>query len=741
MAGINEVKYRSKQNNDEMLITFISNINILRKNITIYPPGHTAIHHAVKTLSNIAQVVFAETPSITINMIKNNMLVNGKLVGIKNIHIQNFSMFFSSMGIASLIFTKGLSGTELEGLLQLTMKVQPKKYICQYKEVLDEINALENIRLKAIDLSTVQFIDETSTDSGQDKAQSSIWQKLMLGCLSPDLLETQDAALLKTIKIYEQGPIKTFLQDFNIPEERLLNSYRAVLQKYFHTASKQKDEFFDKQDFFKSIGKAFSELSPEIKEKFLMTSFDTLNGTIDEKSLEEMLHCMPGDMVVEVLTQAVLNKKMMSPMLIKLLSVLYRAGKQTQASKAEQNSASDPIWERIEKIFDVKGYEKYLSEDYIEQLQNISLESGGQQAGLPKGFSKAKHVKALQEQNVNRHLCTALLLVLEGNIDEEVFIGYVKKISQLIPELLEARDYRYLCTIYKALSKQMNKEISSDASDVLTRALNIYLEGSFTAKLAQDFDSKEFKQNQELEELIILTGSSNLPWLIDQYLLEKNKDNSHRIYNLICRFGDQAVEVALEKLTECDIDHTFALLKLVRDSSEKRSTAKIRPLLKSKHLEVRLEVIRTLLEFNDPEAVFSLQDLVRSKNNETAFKAMRVISDYKVSSLASELAVQIKTFYITEPRFTRNKAILALLGSLGNADVLPILSKKAGARISLTRIYLRRTQEYLYKTLSGYPRSSIDSFVTQGLRSKNDKIAATCEKLSNMPRGADISTD
>jgi len=40
---------------------------------------------------------------------------------------------------------------------------------------------------------------------------------------------------------------------------------------------------------------------------------------------------------------------------------------------------------------------------------------------------------------------------------------------------------------------------------------------------------------------------------------------------------------------------------------------------------------------------------------------------------------------------------------------------------------LRQTQEYLYKTLSGYSAEDIKELVRQGLKSKNEKIRSICE--------------
>ncbi len=732
MTDIKQTEHDSNQNGDEQIIFFISKLNIFRKNMRIYPLGHTTIRRAGGSLSTMLHKIFTLTPNITINAIRHHLVVNGKLLDSKIIHINNFAVFISRLGIASLSLTKGITGDELEHLLKLTMKIPPRNHIYQHKDILYKINSLEHIQLREIDLSSVRFTDEDITDSDGTGARLTIWQKLMLGCLSTELMEIQDAALLKTVKLYDQGSIKTFFQDFNIPEKRLIESYSAVLKNNFQALSDQEYESLEKQQFFSAMQKTFYNLSPDLKEQILSATFDTINNAENENILEEIMHSMPGDMVVEVLTQAVLNKKVMSPMLIKLLSVLYRAGKQSQENvKEEKGPSKNPVWERIEELFNKAGYEKYLSEDYANQLQSIALGADSDQVGSPAGFPGKKYIQTLQEQSIDRHLSSALLFLMEGNIEEQIYSDYANKISQIIPGLLENGDYRYLITIYSTLRKQMEKGKGQVAYEAADKVLNTFLNDNFTSRLSQAFNSQSNGQNREFEELIIITGKRNLPWLIDQFLKEKNSKKAQQTFKLICRFGPQAAEAALAKIPESRDKQVIMLLELIRGCGNTVSSVQIRQLLKSNNIEVRLEAIKNLIEQDDPDAIYTLRELVRSRKNETAFKAMKIIHDYKIYELNQELVMQIKTFYISGHAFERNKAILALLGNLGSVEALPILRKKARARFSLTPGLLRQIQEYLYKTLVGYPQAATESFVQQGLLSRNKKIVYICHKLSS----------
>lgn len=711
---------------------FIAALNILRKNIRTYPPGHNAIVGAGEMLTARLQDMFSDSPTFTINAIRNNLLINGVLIDKKNSHASDLAMFISQLGAASLTLKKGLSGEELNRFLELALSVPPKNYLYQHRDILDKINALPHIRTREIDLSAVRFTDEDASDSSPAGAPITTWQKLMLGCLSPGLLEVQDAALLKTIRVYDQGSLNNFLQAFEIPAERLTASYSNVLRSQFSSASEQESELQDKHDFFKQLHRAFHEVTPGLKEQILEVTFDTINTSPDEESLEELLNCMSGDMVVEVLTQAVLNKKIVSPMLIKLLSVLYRAGRQVPEDREQQGSPGNPVWDRIEELFSREGYEKYLPADYAEQLQSISLGSGGNSSGSPAGFSIPEHSRALQDRNVNRHLVLALLSLMDGEIEEQIYCDYAGQISRLIPELLEAGDYRLLSGTFKALRKQLERSGKPAARAAAAGVLGVFSGSAFMSGLEEAYRLQEGGSCRELEELILATGPKNLPWLIDHYLRQKNTGQVLQAQGLIRRFGPQVAEIALEKMAEEDSEQTIALLKLIGDLSDSASSARINRLLKSKNSAVRLEAIKTLLKNRDPAATAALREAIGSRDNEIALEAMKIVKDFKVKALVPELALQIKTFYISGAGMKRNKAVLALLGSLGSKEALPVLEKKAGAKFSLTPGNLRQTREYFYTTLAGYPRASIGQLVNRGLNSGNAKIAGTCKKLGSL---------
>jgi hypothetical protein len=298
--------------------------------------------------------------------------------------------------------------------------------------------------------------------------------------------------------------------------------------------------------------------------------------------------------------------------------------------------------------------------------------------------------------------------------------------------MVETGDYRDLCTIYKILDKHLSDFNRPDASYALDAAIRSFSEENITNRLAEIYDNQGDRHQPELEELILLTGANNLPWLVDQFLKQNDAAMIKRKLSIINKFGVQASRIALQKLPGSDVRQTIMLLQLIQHCKGVIPTLEINKLLQSNTIGVRCEAIKTLLYLNDDNALPALWKMISSKNDNLFSPALKIIHDFELHELAIKLPQIIKTFYITEAALERNKAILRLLGNLGIEEVISPLKLIAAAKVSVTQRNLRQTQEYLFRTLAGYPKSSTDELIQKGLRARNKQISITCRELLEM---------
>lgn len=734
MSKTDSKGYGIKQKAEKPFQDLIATLTILKKSIGIYPDGHSAINHTSERFFQLLQDNFFDTASITIITIKNNLIINGKTLEAKNHNVKDFSQFLNRLGIASLELSRGLNSSELQRFYRLAHAIPPKNQLHQHKEIFDEIKSLSHLYVKEIDLSDIRFTDvDTINSSAPAKGPATIWNMLILGCLPPEQEQPRDSTLLDAIGTFAMTSFNRFLQDFNVPENRIATSYDAVLKNCFHTPDGQTEQFSGKQDFFRSIHRLLPELSPELKNQLLALTLENIDSLTEDETLTDLLCSMPGQMIIAVLELAKDENLEISTSFIRLLSTLSRRTGQPQDNADAPSQQIDITMDQLKEFFNKEWYEKYVSGDYAGELHTFSSEAAGALPGRAVSFPIQDHMNTLQEENINRKVVTALLNLMETEVDEQIYSDHAIIISHMVPALLKAGDYLLLGLVYRAFHRHEAYLKSQVARNALTAALKAFSEAGYYSMLAEAFAVLAGRQCRELEELIVLTCADNLPWLIDLYVEESNAERNRQIFALICQFGDYAAEETLQKLPGSSVDETIALLKLIQACGGNTSSYQVRRLLKSSHSEVRMEAIKALLKSKDPAAVTALQKLLHANSKTTVSQALNIIQEYDVQELAPDLASLLKTLFISKVILERNKAILSTLGTLGNVNVLPALKKTAFSRFSFNPQHLRQTQEFLYNTLIGYPRSSVQELVLRGLRSKNKIIRGICLNMAAAP--------
>ncbi len=731
MSNPNSNKQIDKKTAIKPFLDFTIFLSILIKNIGMYPPGHVTITRSSERLFELMQEIFNHTPRITLIAMKNSLLINGNILETNKPQVQNFALFLSRRGIASLKILSGLSSEELYHFTQLVLAIPSNSQIHQHKDIQEKIKSFSNIHVREIDLSAMKSTDEDSIKKSESTRESTmIWQKLMLGCLPEEQLPDKDSALSDAVDSNTTGSFSRFLKTYNVPVERLAKSYEEVLRASIHPPAENPGQLAGKQEFFKSLYDTLPELSPDLMDQILSTTFDSINGITDEDSLAEILCCIPVDMIIAILEKAKSNRRELSPPLIKMLSTLTRPQEHPPGIIDTPTQRTNLTWDHIQDFFSKDWYQKYIAQDYAEELMMTSSAAASSNYERPVSFPTDEYMKMLQDETINSNVVSALLALMQGDLNEQVYRDYAGNISEMVPGLLHSGDYGLLGTVYTTLKNHELRKENQDIRNAAANALKAFSEENYSNLLAEIFSKQTGSQNNDLEKLVMLSGSKNISWLIDLYLEQIEQARNLQIFNLLCHFGQLTAREALKKLPGESTNHTIALLKLIQACADGVAIPQIRMLLNNRNVEVRTEAIKALLKTEDPTAITALQKMLYSKDRKMINKALEIIQDYEVKELAPELVAMVKTIYIAGTTLDFNKIILFALGNLGDVTVMPALEKIAFTGFSFTPKNLRRTKEFLYKTLPGYPRSAVQRLIMEGLNSRNKNISSICNKMA-----------
>lgn len=719
---------------DRIFQSLITSLSILKKNIGIYPPGHTTINRTSGQLLEILWEAFENSPSITIAATKKVLSINGGILESKTPHVQEFALFLNQRGIASLTLEKGLEARELQDFFRLALSIPQGTLLYQVKDIEKEINALEHILAVELDFSGAVLAGDDAPVSEIPMGRiTSLWQDFMLGCLPEE--QGEDAALPDTTKGYDRDSFRQFCLKYNVTPGRLLESYEKILKDVFSSVDEQVSGLAEKQAFLKAMQQAMADLAEELKNQLLAMTVGHMNEQEDEAAVEEMLFSMPGEMILEAFQKASGDKKEISPALTKLLGSMARAQEQEPENGKDPSSPAPQLdaatRQKIQKLLSKENYEEYVPEDYSDILQKVSA---GLMSSAPEqavDFDVEQHLPSLQDERLNRDVIVALLAIMDSDIEAGIYADFSARLALGIADLMHAREYGLLVDIYKRLVRHVSDKRDPAARNAAAAAVDAFSQERCIALLAEAFSTQAAGLDTELEELVLLTGTRNLGWLIKQYVQLYTTDRGQKLFAMLGRFGVRAAEEAITILPDCNDLQAIALLRLIRANGDNSCIQAVRRLLDSDSADVRLEALRTLLKIKDAAAVPVLKKMLYARDRRSMERALLFVQENDVRELAPDLAEMIKTLFISRDSLVRNKAFLAVLGSLGNSSVLPVLQKKAYTRFSFTPVALHQTQYFLYKSLAGYPRNAVEGLVQKGLHSRTPGVRRACQEILN----------
>lgn len=719
--------------NDRLYQELLTGLTVLKKNIGIYPPGHTTITLTTDNLLKILKAVLESDPRVSISATKKILMLNGQVIESKSPHVHDFALFLNQRGIGSLTIEPEISADELQRFYRLALSMPPLTQLYQNSDIEQQINELAHVRVTELDFSGVQLsVDGKSSSDIPPEKITTLWQEFMLDTLPPEMQHERDTALADTTPGYDPESFKLFCQKYKVTAARVLQSYETKLNEKFSDVDEDVSGLSAKQAFLKSMQGAMSEFSKELKDQLLDMTMSHMDSIQDEAALEETLFSMPGEMILEAFEEASGNKRQISPALTKLLGSMSRAQEQ-QEQTDETPQPNIMAKEKIKTLFNKERYEEYVPEDYADLLQNISAGLLSTDPDRPHSFDVDKYLPSIEDASLNRDITFALLALMDDERNELVYSDLSFKLSRMVPALLESAEYGLLVTLFKLLARhaanKKDQQIRNDAAS----ALNEFSKERFIELLAHSFVSQTNKRDTNLEELVMLTGDRNLGWLSQQYVEQYSSGRGQHLFLLLCRFGVRAAEEAVKLLPECDDRQAIALLRLVRACGDNACIVPVRRLLGSNSAELRLEALRTLLKVRDSSALPALKKMLYARNLRSVETALKFIQENDVQELAPDLAAMIKTLFISRSSLARNKAYLKILATLGNPQVLPALQKAASAVFSFTPLSLRQTQLFLYKTLSEYPREAVQTLLIRGVGSSNPKIRNLCQTIINTP--------
>ncbi len=725
----------------KLLSDAVIELNISRKNVGIYPPGHIQITKSIDRAYEILLRMFEVRPEMTLGVAKDTLLVGQDYLDQKNPVYRDFALSLNQQGIAAVTFVQGLGKEELVRFHRiLTTKPEEIRAAGGTGKVMSDAD-IPHIRIQVIDYGNFQVTEEqeiirTHARRGDEKPGIGVWQDFVSHLVAGTLAAPGQGVSLKDASDINPAELARLLNERKLDAGAAIQSYDRIISDHVRTRAEKKQPTTDQSAALAKLNSLVKNLHPELRRQFLSSAFQHVSSPASAAGAEELLGDLPETMVIEMLSQASEEGRQISPTLAGLIQKMSRIGdtvhqgprpERTGTVQDRQAPAISP--EHLEKLFDRESYEQYVTTDYDATLKHLTEHITPAGVTTAEGFSPAEYTESLNDDLLDFQIGRALLAFMEEEIEADDYREFCGKLVTVVPGLLDSGNFALLLDVLETLRRQGREKAHPDVRALAEESLKIFVDPEFTAKAVIEFDRWARTKGREAAGFLLALGPQTVPKLLDIYAEDESPGGRRILFDLLCNFGKAAISEAQKRLRDPRPYYVRNLVMLIRWAGSQAAVPHIKPLLRHPDPKVRMEAVAALLRFKDTEAVPLLREALRSKDPDIASQAVFIAGQYRVAVVTVDLVSMVKKVILFDTDYTVNEEIIRALGEIGDPTAVPELERLARASWTLYPERLSRMKVALFESLSRYPKESIAGLLKAGERLNDDRIKRACRKF------------
>jgi hypothetical protein len=650
---------------DKNMMEILNNLIIFDRQMTIYPKGHGMVERACQNLMNSLDVYFSSSEKLEIIVAKPSISVNGTEIALGTTQRNAILDMFLKRGLISITFFDGVSKAEMINLFSCLQSVPHGSHILYHQDIIKKIDKIGNIRVRYIRLGVMKYTENLIDDYGLSAESKKVLELFLYG--SGSVQQPSDPAGIEDI----------------LPENRdnVLEAYVDLLNEAIY--ERDSHSISEMQAFFRAAKDLLPKMSTAIRNDFLTITFDNLNEGVPEERLETILNYMPYELLVDLIQMAKDSNREISPAFVQIMNALHPLTNQTTDDYISDYQHVHMTAEQFDKLIDRERYEDYISQDYGNQLTQISTQFEQEyDAGLFTGAAK-DYAECFSQTYIDCRVMTSLSCLLGGLLAEDtskVFNNYLKELAFRV-----ARYGKW---------------------DILVKAMpysgfqSICRTDMFIQMLEKAYLEEAVDMRKALETIIVNSGEKNLPWILNHYLNTNVPEEEDRFLSLLLQFGTTTASRAIGDLKHISKNTLNKMIRIMQACHIQLSQEQIELLLTNEDMEVQFRGIQLLMEQDSQQAFKELLRRLRDKSGDMRLITLEFIGNNNYTQVIPLLLKCLSVFYIDESRFRFNCEIIDTLHTMGPNALKRGANRVQGFKISLTPKRLKETQKYLRRLLS-----------------------------------------
>jgi hypothetical protein len=395
-------------------------------------------------------------------------------------------------------------------------------------------------------------------------------------------------------------------------------------------------------------------------------------------------------------------------------------GETAPSDQGKELSAGD-----METLLKREQYEDYVPEEYDRLLKKAAQNASPDSAGGDPRFPLQELLKTLADAHLDFRICQVCPFLMDEAMDEADYLAFSRKLERSLPDLLRAGRFQWLTSLLETLRRHVREKPSDPLRQQASSLLRSLANKEIVAKHVTPFIRDGKGDQTALKAFLLAGGAQNLSWLFD-LLLTPGTAINETLVGILRGFGREATEEALRRIPGRDSQAIARLLTLIRDVGEKVDAASLKELLPSEDWKITREVIRTLVQFDDPAAGELLRESLRSRERDRVLEAVGLSCRYRIAEMLADLTSLIRIVAMREEDAILNEWIVSEVMKTGHPAVLPLVEKIASARLTISPKHLAQLKKTLYRNLHRLPKEKIGKLLTLGSKSGDREIRTIC---------------
>ena len=705
-----------------LLSDAVIELNISRKNVSIYPPGHLQITKSIDRAFEVLMKMFEIRQEMTLGIAKDTLFVGQNYLDQRNPVYRDFALSLNQQGIAAVTFIRGLDRAELVRFHRIiTAKQEEIEALGGIAKVVENAG-IPHVRVMAIDYASFHLTEEKEIFKAQPKAGekpgAGVWQDFVSLLSTGTLATGGEGVSLKDSAQIDPVELAKLLNERKLDAGAAVQSYDRIISSYVRTSAESRQLTKEQSETIANLNKLLKDLHPDIRKQFLSTAFKNVSENASSPGSEEVLGGLGDDMIIDMLRQASTEGREISPTLTgllgKLASVRDRsassnpgggivakgasgagtAGKRSAGgsvadttsgtgrgtgAKGKDRAGPEILPEHMAKLFDREQYETYVEKEYDDILKNISERAEAMAATAGDRFPLDEYLASLDDQQLDLQIGRAVLAFMEENIDEEDYREFSKKLVAIVPDMLASGHFPLLLDTLQTLRWHLSDKKSEGIRAAAAEALKIFWAPEFIDKSIEAFDSWSKTRGKDAQSFMLALGPILVPGLLEIYSFDTAPGGRRVLFDLLCTFGKDTVNEAVKQLGDPRSFYVRNLLMLIRRAGTPAVIPAVKPLVRHADPKVRLEALAVLLRLKDPEAIGILRQEISSKDPDVSSAAVFLAGQFRVAEVIDDILGLFKKTILFETDYAVNDELIRSLGEIGDRRAIPELVKMAKA--------------------------------------------------------------